>query len=417
MKLSLRDYQIELSEKAVKILRSKLIVYLAMEVRTGKTLTALNIAKLYNAKNVLFLTKKKAISSIEKDYDLFGYSENFNLTIINDESMNKATGNFDLIIHDEHHRFGAFPKQGKAIKEYSKRFYDKPMIFLSGTPTPESYAQIYHQFNCSKYSPFGEINFYKWANNYVNIKTKYIAYGTCNDYSDAKIDLIKPIIEPYMIYFTQKEAGFETTVKENILTVKMKDSTYNLIEKLKKDLVIEGKNEVILADSPVKLMSKLHQLYSGTIKFESENTMVLDDSKAIYIKEKFKGNKLAIFYKFKAELDVLKEVFKNELTTDLSEFNSTNKHIAYQIVSGREGVNLSNADYLIYYNIDYSATSYFQSRDRLTTMERKSNTVFWIFSIGGIEHNIYKLVSKKKKYTLNHFNKDYARINYSIKNN
>ena len=63
----LRDYQIELSEKAVKILRLKNIVYLSMEVRTGKTLTSLNTAKLYGAKNVLFLTKKKAISSIEKD--------------------------------------------------------------------------------------------------------------------------------------------------------------------------------------------------------------------------------------------------------------------------------------------------------------------------------------------------------------
>ena len=56
--MNLRDYQIEISEKSVKILRSKNIVYISSEVRTGKTLMALNTCKLYGAKKVLFLTKK-----------------------------------------------------------------------------------------------------------------------------------------------------------------------------------------------------------------------------------------------------------------------------------------------------------------------------------------------------------------------
>ena len=410
--MDLRKYQIELSERGVKILRSKNIVYLAMEVRTGKTLTALNTAKLYGAKRVLFLTKKKAISSILDDYNNFKYNESFELEVINDESINKVIGKFDLVIHDEHHRFGAFPKAGKYTKEFAHRFSRLPMIFLSGTPTPESYSQIYHQFWVSDYSPFDEINFYKWASNYVNVKQKRVSYGLFNDYSDANIELIKKKIEPYLITFTQQEAGFETEVKENILYCEMKPITYQLINTLSKDLVIDGKEETILGDTAVKLMSKFHQMYSGTIKFESGNTMILDDSKALFIKDKFKGNKLAIFYKFKAELELLQQTFKDELTTDLDEFNNTNKSIAYQIVSGREGVNLSKAKYLVYFNIDFSATSYFQSRDRLTTKDRLSNEVFWIFSKGGIEQNIYKVVKNKKKYTSNYFKKDYARISY-----
>ena len=408
----LRDYQIDLSEKAVKILRNKNIVYLSMEVRTGKTLTSLEIAKLYNAKKVLFLTKKKAISSILDDYNNFGYNKEFELIVINDESMSKVIGKFDLIIHDEHHRFGAFPKPGKYTKEFAQRFYKSPMIFLSGTPTPESFSQIYHQFWVSDYTPFSEVNFYNWASNYVNVKQKRVSYGLFNDYSDANVDLINDKIKDYLVTFTQKEAGFETEVKENILICEMKPITYQLINKLSKDLVIDGEKETILGDTAVKLMSKFHQMYSGTIKFESGNTMILDDSKALFIKDKFKHDKIAIFYKFKAELELLKQTFKDELTTDLDEFNNTNKSIAYQIVSGREGVNLSKAKYLIYFNIDFSATSYFQSRDRLTTKDRLSNEVFWIFSKGGIEENIYKVVKNKKKYTSNYFKKDYARISY-----
>ena len=72
--MKLRDYQIKLSAQAAEVLEHKKIVYLAMEVRTGKTLTALNTAKLFGAKKVLFLTKKKAISSIQWDYDNFDFN-------------------------------------------------------------------------------------------------------------------------------------------------------------------------------------------------------------------------------------------------------------------------------------------------------------------------------------------------------
>jgi len=82
-----------------------------------------------------------------------------------------------------------------------------------------------------------------------------------------------------------------------------------------------------------------------------------------------------------------------------------------QIVSGREGISLRNAKYLVYYNIDFSATSYWQSRDRMTTKERLENEVFWIFTEGGIESKIYKAVSKKKNYTLNHFKRDLLTLN------
>ena len=56
----LRDYQIDLSQKAVEILRDKKLVYLNFSVRTGKTATALETCRLFGAKKVLFLTKKKS---------------------------------------------------------------------------------------------------------------------------------------------------------------------------------------------------------------------------------------------------------------------------------------------------------------------------------------------------------------------
>ena len=401
--MKLRDYQIKLSTQASEILEHKKIVYLAMEVRTGKTLTALNIAKLYEAKNVLFLTKKKAISSIQWDFDNFGFD--FDLTIINDESLHLVNGDFDLIIHDEHHRFGAFPKPNKVAVLFKKRYSHLPMIFLSGTPTPESHSQWFNQFWVSDHSPFKKyVNFYKWAVDYVDIKQRNIGYAVIKDYSTANETLIKRILQNYIITFTQAQAGFTTSVKEMVLECEMQPITKLIIDRLKKDLVVKNpEGQVILGDTGVKLMQKIHQLSSGTCKFEDGTSKVIDNSKALFILERFTGVKIAIFYKFKEEWNALKSVYGDNLTDSVEEFDNSDKCIALQIVSGREGISLKNAKYLVYYNIDFSATSYWQSRDRLTTMQRQENEVFWIFSKGGIENDIYKTVLKKKDYTLKIF--------------
>ena len=280
------------------------------------------------------------------------------------------------------------------------------VILLSGTPTPESYSQMYHQVYACKNNPFKKHkSFYKFCHEFVNVTERMINSLRIRDYSKGKSSILDEM-KPYTISYSQKEAGFKVDTAEHVLRVSMLPLTYKLADLLKKNLVIEGKDEVILADTPVKLMMKLHQIYSGTVKFESGHAKVVDYSKAQFIMSKFKGKKIGIFYKFKQELKAIKHVFGDDITTDLKEFEDTDKSIALQIVSGREGISLKLADCLVYYNIDFSATSYWQSRDRMTTSTRLKSDVYWIFSEGGIEDQIYKAVSNKRDYTLKHFKKD-----------
>ena len=404
--MELRKYQEEIANKANKILSECGFVYLSLEVRCGKTLTALETCKLYGAKKVLFITKIKAFSSIQGDYDNFGYK--FDITIINKESIHKVlTNDFDVVIIDEAHGLSAFPKASKYQKDIRKRFSKKPIIFLSGTPTPESFSQWYHQLQVTDKSPFKHYtNFYKWANDYVNVTEQNLGYARVKVYKDGKEHEILKSVQPFILTFTQAEAGFTSEVNEHILECPMEDITYDIIKRLKRDKIVQGKSGLILGDTGVKLMQKVHQLSSGTCKFEDGTSMVIDYSKAKFIKWKFENEKIGIFYKFKEELTALKSIYGSDLTEDLDEFNQTNKIIALQIVSGREGISLKNAKYLVYYNIDFSATSYWQSRDRLTTMDRNTNDVYWIFSKGGIEKNIYKSVMNKKNYTLSNFKRE-----------
>ena len=405
--IQLREYQKVNVKVALDVLKVNEFVYLAMEVRTGKTLTSLSIADNIG-KNVLFVTKKKAISSIQKDYELL--NPKFSLLVINYESLHKLPkDSWDVVILDEAHSMGAFPKPSKRAKQVREliRKQKCKVILLSGTPTPESYSQMYHQVYGIPGNPFSEYkNFYRFCDDHVNVTSRKINGFDLKDYSGGKKQILD-LMKPYTVSYTQAEAGFESKIEEEVLTVRMKPITYSLCSRLKKDQVIEGVDEVILADTGVKMMTKLHQMYSGTVKFESGKSKIIDTTKAEFIKDRFSNNKIGVFYKFKEELNALMEVFGDDLCTQLDHFDDGQyKVIALQIVSGREGISLRNADFIVFYNIDFSATSYWQARDRMTTKDRKFNKVYWIFSEKGIERDIYKTVSQKKNYTLSHFKRD-----------
>lgn len=416
----LRDYQQQIANKAIELLNRHRIVYLSMQVRTGKTITALDICNQYVARRVLFLTKKKAISSILSDFEQTSYK--YHLYVTNYEQVYKIKEDFDLIVLDEAHTLGQFPMPASRTLSLKKLCKGKPIIYLSGTPSPESYSQLYHQFWVSSFTPFEEENFYKWARNYVDIQKQYFFNREVNDYSKGLQDLIMQKCGHLFLSCTQEEAGFEQLVDEHIHYCEMTDKLKKVIASLKSKRVLIGKDgDVVEADTEVKLMQKLHQLYSGTVIYdESPNSNVggvmLDDTKINYILQYFKGKKIAIFYKFKLEEMAIKTYLRMKgynFALSPEDFNNTGNDVVYlsQFVSGREGINLSAADCLICYNIDFSAVTYFQVRARLQTKDRKEPAqVHWIFAKGGIEERIYDTVRDKKNYTLSYFKNDLAKL-------
>ena len=416
--MQLRQYQTDISTAASELLKKHNIAYLNMQVRTGKTITAFETVKKYVAKIVIFVTKKKAMSSVEKDY-LDNYANDFKCYLINFESLHKLAGiQADLFIIDEAHSLGQFPVASLRTQQLKKLCHKLPIIYLSGTPSPESYSQLFHQFWVSSYSPFAHVNFYKWVKlGYVTVKNIYVYNRTVPDYSTADKDMIDEKIQHLFLSYTQEEAGFIQAVEEKIHIVKMSDKLNNIIRILRRDKVITGASgDVIEADTEVKLLNKLHQLSSGTCLFDNVTTgadsICFDNSKADYLFVKFKGQKMAIFYKFKAEYTLLcieAQMRGLKFTSDPDEFNATDENTIFlsQFLSGREGINLSKADCLICYNIDFSAITYWQVRARLQTKDRTEPAlVHWLFSENGVEQRVYNAVKNKKNYTLSYFKKD-----------
>jgi hypothetical protein len=408
--MQLRDYQVDISTEAIKILKEFGLVYLAMQVRTGKTITSLHVASLYGAKKVLFVTKKKAISSIQDDYDNSNCL--YDIDIINYESVHKSVQNYDLIIIDEAHALGQYPQPSNRTTELKRICAGKPIIYLSGTPTPETYAQLYHQLWVSSFSPFRDFkNFYAWHKDYGVPAKKYVFNREIADYSKVKQERIQTDTAHLFLTYTQEEAGFEGLVEEKILYVPMSEKIKWAINKVTKEKIFKTKDgQVVLADTAVKEMQKVHQICSGSVKTEDGNAVMFDDTKANFIKERFKGQKIAIFYKYIAEGLQLRVTFAGRIIEDPQAFNAATGDAVFisQIQSGREGINLSSAEALVMYNIDFSAVSYWQSRARMQTKDRKTaSRVFWIFTTGGIEDRILGMVQRKKDFTLSHFKKIY----------
>jgi superfamily II DNA or RNA helicase len=118
---------------------------------------------------VLFLTKKKAISSITDDSDKL--CPHYELWVKNYESMHKLPPlKWDVVILDEAHGMGAFPKPSKRAKDVRQMIAaNRPkVILLSGTPTPESYSQMYHQVYGIPNNPFSRYkDFYRFADDHM----------------------------------------------------------------------------------------------------------------------------------------------------------------------------------------------------------------------------------------------------------
>ena len=405
--LQLRTYQEEAAHQLRSILVRHRIAYLAGMVRTGKTLTAFETARLLEVSKVLVVTKKKAITSIQKDAEAIGVQA----TVTNYEQLPKLKGtSWGLIIVDEAHGVGAYPKPSKRFKDLRQLHYGM-VLLMSGTPSPESYSQLYHQFALGPAPWSAYRNFYRWADSYVRVKDKRVGTGTVvKDYSDANEALVLRDIEPLTVTITQEQAGFQTTIVEQVHRVPMKERTYRLAGRIMRDGVI-GKpgRRVVLADTAVKQMSKLHQIYSGTVITEHHGSVTFDRSKADYCVQTFK-RKTAVLYKFKAEGDMLKAAFEGRWTDSPEVFNATPDAVYIgQVQSSREGVNLSTADDLVFFSIDHASLSYLQGRDRASYLGRTTPpVVHWLFAERSIEPRIYKLVREKQDYTVAHYRHDRA---------
>lgn len=392
--MELREYQLVKSSQAVQVLKDLKLVVLQMECRTGKTYTALHTANNYGAKNVLFITKLKAMESVKSDF--INSASSFDCTFINIESLKKVKGNFDLVIFDEYHNQAFVGKPLLKNKSFA-RFENLPMIGLTGTLFPEGYNRAYSLFK----REFKEHkNFYEWFRTFGTLKHKYIGGRAINDYSEVNRDKVFARIGKYIVSITQEEAGFESVVED------VQHKVYcPVVEHVSKSLrtqkvITLPSGDEYIADSVSQEFSAICQIAGGTLKTGPKQFEVISFAKLGYIRSNLLKPKMAIYYKFKAELAILTTVMQSEgykVFEDAKEFQDHKGKALFlaQFRSGREGVKLDFIDDIIFYSMPYSNLDYMQSRERILSRDKQEPCRCHVL-LTGIEKRIYDTVKNTK---------------------
>lgn len=380
-----KEHQSNIAIEGYKILKSFGLVYLAMEERTGKTLTSILIAEMSKADNVLIVTKKKALTGWGDTLQKFKHTKKY--TTINYEALHKISGTFDLVIIDEaHSNLSGYPTLSETWKKVFKFTKGKPIIFLSATPSAQTYAQLYHQLKLSSWSPWAKYkNFYDWHKAYGIPEVKFLAGRQIQIY-----DKIKPItyeeVKHLFISYTRVELGFEHEPNDILHYVELSDSTkkvYNTLLK-RKALLDIVKDVDYAADTPMKLLLGLHQIEGGTLKIDDRYSINIHKDKIDYILKEFGDSKdIVIFYNYKQEELLLKSIFKEATILQATSF--------------AEGVDLSMFKTLIIYSMDFSTARYSQRRARQCNMHRNEPIdVHYLLVKGAISEQVYTTVAKNK---------------------
>ncbi len=104
-------HQEELSDVALEVLRANGMVYLAMEERTGKTLTSILAVEKSQAETCLVVTKKKAKDDWEKTLKMFKHTKDYSVINYHQVLKMDKPDAYDVVILDEAHNYiTAFPK-------------------------------------------------------------------------------------------------------------------------------------------------------------------------------------------------------------------------------------------------------------------------------------------------------------------
>jgi len=402
--MELLPHQVKASKKIQKKLKKHGVCLLAGQPRSGKTLSFIDAAhKLYNC--ILIITTKKAMTDIAAAAISYG-SDKF--TVINYHSCQKLhLEQYDCIILDECHNYiTSYPKRSaiwKNIFEFTKKRL--PIIYSSGTPTPEGYAGLFNMFALSYYSPWVRYrSFAVWHKDYGIAYKKIIGYDADTEkhrytqaYDRVKNKKVKKCMKPLTVKITRKEAGHKFEAEDKLHHIPLSKEQSEIIEILDRDRVYikkksKGvKRRVILADLAASLPSKKRQVAGGVIKCEKERLLYIKDNpKITYVKENFNPDECIILAFFEAEQNMLSEIFPN----------------VGSITSNAEGVDYSHYKYMIIYSLGHAYKTYDQVRARQLNMIKRKTEVIIHFLLCGVDQDVYQAVSNKQNFTNSWYRKN-----------
>jgi len=377
--------QLELANEGYDILKEHMICYLAMEERTGKTLTSILIAEMCdNIETVLVVTKKNALEGWETTLKAFPHDKKYR--IVNYHQVHKY-GRHDMLILDEAHNYiSGYPKPSGLFNTIKNISGQIPIIYLSATPHAQGYQMLYHQLALSTWSPWRRYpNFYYWFKDYGIPEYAWFHGRQVPVYTSTNSELVLADIQKLFITKTRKQLNFNHEPVDQVHYMQLDKHTVEHYNELMKDKLIKIGKQTLVCDTSMKLRTSLHMLEGGVAKIGTDYLTLVNDEKIQYILKTWGDtDDLVIYYHYIAEGNKLREVFK--------------KATILQATSYAEGIDLAHKETIVMYSQDFSTAKHTQRRARQSAKHRdKPIVVHFLLVKKAISEQVYNTVSVNKQ--------------------
>jgi SNF2 family DNA or RNA helicase len=382
---------------------------LFMEIGTGKTLTVLDIFKrlreqepnlkmlvicpisLINAawgEDIRKFTDYKYCNIREgvKDADIYiinyeSYYIERNQVLINDLGL-------DMVVLDESSKIRN-PRARITKSLLHNRDNFRFRVIMSGTPAPNGYEEYWSQMKfCSPALPD---SFYRFRNLYMKLDR--------NGYS---VDYVHPTklgemfrkgfkyvlkdnesfmkeIKPYCFWAKKSECLDLPETVDVIRDVVLSPSQMAIYKDMKRHMVAEIGNDIVLANVVLTKYLRLRQITSGfAINQMGEPSDITDNSKVnelVELLEEIGDKQVIIWCQFHREFDMISKHLKSyttlySLTKDrdksIEDFKTGKaQYLLAHPKSGGHGLTFTNCDTMVFFSIDYSFEGIEQARGRI----------------------------------------------------
>jgi SNF2 family DNA or RNA helicase len=416
---------------------------LAMEMGTGKSWVAVNLAVNWGCKATLVLAPVKAMRVWSREFDrhagrptrvvvldrgttvqkIANAKRELDLakvtgepivivanyeTAIRKEFASFACGRlWDLVILDESHRAkGATGATGKMVSKLGACC--KRRLCLTGTPMPHDQLDLFSQYRFLDARIFG-YSFSKFRNLYADTNPMFpsqvVAWKNQDEFQEKfaacafRVGSEVLDLPPY----TEQE-----------LRCELSPEAKRVYRELEQQLIAEVDSGVVTAANALVKLLRLQQVTSGFVCRDDDRVeVVIDDAKISLLGDLLLDlpahEPVVVFCRFRRDLERVQALAlglgrtygeisgRRKDLTDTAEMPEGIDVLAVQIQSGGTGIDLTRARYAVYYSVGFNLGDYLQSEARVHRPGQGRAVHYYHLLVGGtIDEAVYGALRKRE---------------------
>ena len=385
-----------------------------MEMGTGKSRVALQIAAFYHPKPVIWVCPKNTHPAIRDEIEK--HSEGLSITLQSSEGLSQSTKQWlafnemakssPVLIVDESHLFKSpYATRSKRLVSIAHLFCAR--YIMTGTPIGQGIEDFYTQFAILSKKILGYASFANFAHYHLVFDP------------DNKGRIMR---RHYQDYVTTKIAPYTYQVKKSeVMTLPAKTYSYDMydmprvLRKAYEDYMNDVMNDRLFFEAPgvaiYKMFSGLQRICSGHKPGEDESFLSADENPRIdallNILERSTDEKVIVWARYTRDIEQIQSVLQDsvvlhgglsdaEKQESIQRFRSSARVLIANPKTGGIGLTLNEASLSIFYSHSFDYIERCQAEDRCHRIGQTKNVHYVsIYSNSKIERLLKDVVERK----------------------